>query len=118
MSRLIRLSLGAWLLSGCGPSPAEQCEFFIETACQRLRECGEERAPERAPDDVEEDCRASIEKTDFLGDCSQATAVSSSYGRCIERLQDIACEEVSLLDSRGRLLPLLPPECIGVIKLE
>jgi len=91
----------AALLLGCGPSPTEQCETFVDTFCNKARVC--ESLPEAQ-------CKEAAGAT---VPCGKAASVSASYDECIADLDSFSCGSIFT-----GLVPALPANCKNVIQLQ
>lgn len=85
-------------LVGCAPSPAEQCDTFVDTFCAKVAECTGTSANK---------CVA--EASTALA-CSRAVDVTDSYDAC---LNDLDREPCTAFIQNGA--PVLPADCKGVI---
>lgn len=90
------------LIIGCGapaPTPAEQCDDFIEAVCVKQRICTTASYAQCVTD------------VSSVIPCGNAVGVGALYDRCISDLDNKTCAE---LFPAGVLA--LPTDCKGVIK--
>lgn len=83
---------------GCAPSPAEQCDTFVATFCDKVVEC---------VGGASSDCVAATNK---IISCERAVDVSSSYGKCLDDIDRISC--ASFIQNGNAVLPAT---CLGVV---
>jgi len=88
-------------LIGCGSTPTEQCETFVDTFCNKARVC--ESLPEAQ-------CKEAAGAT---VPCGKAVGVSASYDECIMDLDSFSCGSIF-----AGPVPALPANCKNVVQLQ
>lgn len=100
---------------GNEPSPREKCEALFDVLCESVGECYNERNGLDGSSVLRDLC---VERFASAGSCERAVAVTPSYDQCLDRLNNLNCDE--FFDEDGRVSDdySLPATCRTVIQVQ